>query len=158
MAVVSCPTEGGIKVVGHTTVSHIIGYTFHAGDLFHVGQLHQLQESRKHCNYLIVGLLTDQAIASYKRMPVIPYLWRAELYEALRCVDKVVPQDSRDPTANLKNLNPDVLFHGDDWGEIPGREWMEANGKKVIETPYFHGISTSSIIERCLEYIEEDRG
>ena len=155
MAVVSCPTENGIKMVGHTTVSHIIGYTFHAGDLFHVGQLHQLQKSRKHCNYLIVGLLTDQAIASYKRMPVIPYLWRAELYEALRCVDKVVPQDSRDPTDNLKNLNPDILFHGDDWGEIPGREWMEANGKKVIETPYFHGISTSSIIERCQRYADE---
>lgn len=129
----------------------VVGYTFHAGDLFHVGHLHQLQESRKHCDVLIVGLLTDQAIASYKRLPIIPYPWRREIYEALFCVTEVVPQDSHDPTDNLKNLTPDILFHGDDWLAIPGREWMEANGKKVIVTPYFYGISTSSIIERCKE-------
>jgi bifunctional ADP-heptose synthase (sugar kinase/adenylyltransferase) len=88
-------------------------------------------------------------------MPIIPYPWRAAIYEALECVDSVVPQDSRDPTDNLRNLKPDILFHGDDWDEIPGREWMEANGRRVIVTPYFYGISTSSIIERCLECRDE---
>jgi bifunctional ADP-heptose synthase (sugar kinase/adenylyltransferase) len=133
-------------------ISGIIGYSYHAGDLFHVGQLYQLLECHKHCDKLIVGLLTDQAIASYKRLPVIPYPWREAIYKELRCVDRVVPQDSRDPTENLKNLKPDVLFHGDDWTEIPGSEWMKANGKKVIVTSYFYGISTSSIIERCINY------
>lgn len=128
----------------------VVGYTFHAGDLFHYGHLHQLIECRKHCDRLIVGVLTDQAIASYKRMPIIAYPWRALIYQNLCCVTSVVPQDSRDPTANLKNLKPGILFHGDDWSEIPGREWMEANGKQVIVTPYFHGISTSSIIERII--------
>ncbi len=127
----------------------IRGYSFHGGDLLHVGHLHQLEESAKHCDFLIVGLLTDQAIASYKRLPIIPYPYREELYKALRMVDLVVPQDSRDPTDNLKNLQPDILFHGSDWEEIPGYKWMKQNGKRVIVTPYFHGLSTSEIIERC---------
>jgi len=125
----------------------ITGYSFHAGDLFHVGHLHQLLECRKHCDFLIVGLLTDQAIASYKRLPIIPYPFRAAVYEALSCVDVVVPQDSRDPTDNLKNLKPDVLFHGDDWDDVPGSEWIRARGGKVVKTPYFHGMSSSRIIE-----------
>lgn len=126
----------------------IKGYTFHCGDLFHVGHLHQLRECRKHCDYLIVGVLTDQAIATYKEPPIMPYLWRRAIYEALRCVDEVVRQDSRDPTDNLRQLAPDVLFHGDDWPSIPGREWMAAMGKPTIATPYFQGISTTDIIRR----------
>jgi len=125
-----------------------IGYTFHAGDLFHYGHLHQLLECRKHCEYLIVGVLTDQAIASYKRLPIIPYTWRAQIYKNIKCVDLVIAQDSRDPTSNLENFKPNVLFHGDDWSEIPGEEWMLAHGGKVIRTPYFCGISTKEIIER----------
>jgi len=129
----------------------ITGYTFHAGDLFHVGHLMQLRASAVKCDYLIVGVLTDQAIASYKRMPIIPYQWRAVIYRDLKMVDRVVVQDSRDPTANLKWLRPDVLFHGDDWGEVPGEQWMIDNGGKVIKTPYFHPLSTSDIIQRCYE-------
>lgn len=126
----------------------VIGYTFHAGDLFHVGHLHQLLQCRKHCDYLIVGVLTDRAIASYKKEPVIPYPWRARIYEALRCVDEVLPQNSRDPTDNLRLLQPDILFHGDDWEDFPGKEYMESIEAVAIQTPYFHGISTSSIIEQ----------
>ena len=125
----------------------IRGYTFHCGDLFHIGHLHQLQECRKHCDYLIVGVLTDQAIAAYKRLPIIPYFQRVMIYEALKCVDEVLPQDSRDPTDNLKQLKPDILFHGDDWPDIPGQGWIESVGGQLIRTPYFHGQSTTSIIE-----------
>lgn len=129
----------------------VVGYTFHAGDLFHYGHLHQLLESRKHCDYLIVGILTDQAVASYKHWPIIPFLWRIAIYDALECVDQVVPQNSRDPTENLKLLAPDVLFHGDDWPDIPGREYIESIGGRVIVTPYFHGLSTTKIIKTVLE-------
>ena len=123
------------------------GYTFHGGDLFHRGHLHQLIECRKHCDYLIAGVLTDAALASYKRRPIIPYLWRAAIYEAIIHVDEVVMQDSRDPTENLRLYKPDILFHGDDWDDIPGTEWMVAHGGKVIKTPHFHDISTTKIIE-----------
>jgi len=126
----------------------IVGYTFHGGDLFHYGHLRQLQICRKYCDHLIVGVLTDRALESYKRKPVIPYPWRAAIYKALTCVGEVVAQNSRDPTDNLKNLKPDILFHGDDWPDFPGEEWMLANNKQVIRTPYFHGLSTSAIIEQ----------
>ena len=130
----------------------VVGYSFHAGDLGpHYGHLRQLLECKKHCGYLIVGLLTDQAIASYKRLPIIPYPFRAAVYETLSCVDEVVPQNSRDPTDNLKNLKPDILFHGDDWADIPGAEWMKVHGGRVIMTPYFYGLSTSQIIETIKE-------
>lgn len=129
----------------------IVGYSFHAGDLFHVGHLHQLLECRKHCDYLIVGILTDRAVASYKRWPVIPYPYRAAIYEALSCVDQVVPQDSRDPTDNLRTYKPDVLFHGDDWSDFPGKDYIESIGGKAVNTPYFHGLSTTSIIQTIME-------
>jgi phosphoenolpyruvate phosphomutase len=129
----------------------IVGYTFHVGDLFHVGHLHQLRECRKHCDFLVVGVLTDQAVASYKRLPLIPYPWRATLYEALECVDVVMPQNSRDPTANLKMVKPDVLFHGDDWADFPGQEYIESIGGQAVQTPYFWGISTTQIIETIRE-------
>lgn len=99
---------------------------------------------------MIVGVLTDRAIASYKREPVIPYPWRAALYEAIEIVDEVVCQDSRDPTDNLKTYRPDILFHGDDWGDLPGTAWMESQGLQVVRTRYFHGITTTSIIEEIL--------
>ena len=124
----------------------VVGYTFHAGDLFHYGHLHQLLECRKHCDYLIVGILTDRAIASYKRQPITPYPYRAAIYEALSCVDQVVPQDSRDPTDNLRTYKPDVLFHGDDWSDFPGKDYIESIGGRAVNTPYFYGLSTTSII------------
>lgn len=130
------------------------GYSFHAGDLFHVGHLHQLLECRKHCDYLVVGVLTDEAIASYKRQPIIPYPYRAVIYEALSCVDRVVPQDSRDPTDNLRVYKPDVLFHGDDWPDVPGTEYIESIGGEVIQTPYFHDLSTTTIIQIIKERYE----
>ena len=128
-----------------------VGYTFHGGDLFHIGHLKQLIECRKHCDHLIVGVLTDRALESYKRRPIIPYPWREAIYKMIRCVDEVVAQNSRDPTDNLRNLKPDILFHGDDWSDFPGEEWMLANDKQVVKTPYFHGLSTSAIIEQIRE-------
>ena len=129
----------------------IVGYTFHGGDLFHVGHLHQLKECYKHCDILWVGVLSDKALASYKRLPVIPYEQRAEIYRAIKYVDVVIMQDSRDPTENLERLEPDILFHADDWDEIPGKEWIESHGGKLITTPYFKGTSTTDIIRRILK-------
>ena len=129
----------------------ITGYTFHGGDLFHVGHLHQLKECRKYCGRLIVGVLSDRALASYKRPPVIPYEDRAKIYRAIKYVDAVIKQDSRDPTKNLVKLKPNILFHGDDWSEIPGKEWIEKHGGKLITTPYFQDVTTSEIIQTIKE-------
>lgn len=129
-----------------------IGYTFHAGDLFHVGHLHQIRMCREHLeegDLLIVGVLTDKAIQAYKREPIVSLEQRMVIYESLRDVDLVMVQMSRDPTDNLKIVRPHMLFHGDDWDTIPGSECMEEWGGRVVKTPYLHGISTSDIIDRC---------
>jgi len=62
-----------------------------------------------------------------------------------------VQQNSRDPTDNLQIFRPDVLFHGDDWGKIPGSQFMNELGGKVIKTPYFEGISATDIIDLVKE-------
>jgi len=146
-------TESRLKRLS-LPLSQTVGYTFHAGDLFHVGHLNQLRECKEHCGFLVVGVLTDQAITAYKRLPIIPYAWRADIYVAIKFVDLVVPQANRDPTDNLKMLNPDVLFHGDDCAQIPGRAYMKSIGGKVVLTPYFHGISTSSIMCEIIKRLD----
>ena len=130
----------------------IIGYSFFVGDLFHVGHLNQVELDREHCDYLIVGLLTDEAVASYKGSPVIPLEERVKIFQALKLVDLVVTQNNRDPTETLQKLwdsgiKVDVLLHGDDWTDVPGRDWIESHGGKLVQPPYYPHQSTSKIIK-----------
>jgi len=131
-----------------------VGYAFVVADLFHVGQLRHLRMAKKLCDSLIVGVLTDKAVASYKRETIIPFDERVEIINALDFVDMVVSQDSRDPTETLKSLlkegwNIDLLIHGDDWPEVPGSECIKSIGGKVARTPYGVSLdSTTKIIEK----------
>ncbi|GAG91286.1 unnamed protein product [marine sediment metagenome] len=74
-----------------------IGYAFVVADLFHVGQLRHLRIAKGLCDFLIVGVLTDEAVASYKREPITSFDERVDIVQALSLVDMVVRQDSRDP-------------------------------------------------------------
>lgn len=129
-----------------------VGYAFVVADLFHIGLLHLLQTAEQSCDFLIVGVLTDEAAASYKRQPVIPFNQRVSVIRSLKCVDMVVTQDTKDPTETLKRLISDgwevkLLIHGDDWPEIPGSEYMKSVGGRVLRAPYYQGQSTTKIIE-----------
>jgi len=136
--------------------SGVVGYSFHVGDMFHRGHLHQLQQCKEHCDFLIVGALTDQAVATYKRIPVIPYIWRAEIIEAIGIVDMVVPQNSRDPSANIRLLQPNVLFHGDDWPDIPGEDAIKELGGKLIRTIHAYDITTTQILKEINDRITRE--
>jgi len=131
-----------------------VGYAFVVADLFHVGQLRHLRMAKRLCDFLIVGILTDKATASYKRDPIIPFDERVDIIQALNFVDMVVRQDDRDPTETLKDLvkegwNIELLIHGDDWSEIPGAEYVKSIGGKVVRTPHGHSLaSTTKIIEK----------
>ena len=134
----------------------MIGYAFVVADLFHTGILSLLQTAGQACDFLIVGVLTDEAAASYKRWPVIPFDERVDIIRSLKCVDMVVSQDSRDPSETLKRLISDgwdvkLLIHGDDWPEIPGSDYMKSVGGRVIRTPYYQGQSTTKIIEKIID-------
>ena len=124
-------------------------YTYVVADLFHIGHLRMLKQAKALGDYLIVGVLTDEAVVAYKRRPVIPFDERIEIISAIKYVDLVVKQESLDPTDNLTRLNVDILSHGNDWGEdFPGASYMRRTGKNVTKTRYYNGQSTTKIIRK----------
>lgn len=126
----------------------IIGYTTGVFDLFHIGHLNILKQAKSKCDYLIVGVSTDELVQKYKnKTPIIPFHERASIVEALECVDRVVPQRNRDKISAFKELNFDIMFVGDDW---KGNELftevekvLNENGAKVIYFPYTKEISST---------------
>lgn len=120
------------------------------GDLFHRGHKRYLQQSKALGDYMIVGVLTDEAVRAYKRETIIPFEERIELVENQKGVDEVIAMDNIDPTKLLKKLGGiDIITHGDDWGEdFPGAEYMRSRGKKAIRTKYYPFQSTTKIIEK----------
>ena len=128
-------------------------YTYVVADLFHIGHLRMLKQAKALGDYLIVGVLTDEAVVAYKRLPVIPFNERIEIISAIKYVDLAVKQESLDPTDNLKRFKVDILSHSDDWDEhFPGSRYMTQMGKKVVLTKYYHGQSTTKIIRKVKEY------
>ena len=89
-------------------------YVGMSADLIHPGHMNILKEAHKYGD-VIVGLLTDKAIASYKRLPALTYEQRKEVIENIKYVSSVVPQNTLDYTNNLKVLKPNYVLHGDDW-------------------------------------------
>ena len=93
-----------------------IGYTTGVFDMFHIGHLNILKRAKEQCEYLIVGVSTDETVESYKhKKPIIRFEERCAIVEAIRYVDKVVPQTSMNKMDAYKELKFDVLFHGSDW-------------------------------------------
>jgi len=123
-------------------------------DFLHYGHVRYLEAARKLGDVLVVGLLTDEGTARYKRRPLLSYEQRWETVRALRCVDYIVRQEDTDPTNTLKILKKehnwtfDILCRGDDFqGVVPGTEFIEACGGRVIRIPYCQEISSIKIKE-----------
>ena len=122
-------------------------------DLVHPGHLNIINEASKY-GTVIVGLLTDQAIASYKRVPIMEYKDRYKVVSAIKNVFKVIKQNTHDYSSNLRKLKPNYVLHGDDWKygvqkNIRAKvikELKKWNGK-LIEVPYTKGISSTKLIE-----------
>jgi phosphoenolpyruvate mutase len=124
-------------------------YVGMSADLIHPGHLNILNEASKY-GEVTVGLLTDQAISSYKRLPYMEYESRKCVLESIKFVKNVIPQNTLDYSENLRILKPDFVVHGDDWKigvqkttrdkviEVI-KEW----GGQLIEIPYTDGISST---------------
>lgn len=127
-----------------------IVYAYVVCDLFHYGHAEFLQKAKSLGDWLIVGVLTDEAVREYKRQPVIPFKERIEIVKQVKCVDRVVLQGRLDPTENLKRLKRvDILVHADDYAEnYPGSAYMRSIGKKAVRVPYYPYQSTTAIIEK----------
>lgn len=128
-----------------------IGYTTGVFDLFHVGHLNILKKAKEQCDYLIVGISTDELVQQYKnKTPIISFEDRKKIIEAIKYVDEVIPQVSMDKFEAWKKKHYDVLFHGDDWKNSSLYNEMEEKLKNVgVEFVYFpYTKSTSSTIIR----------
>ncbi len=122
-----------------------------SADLIHPGHMNVLKEAAKY-GEVIVGLLTDKAIASYKRLPALTYEQRKEVVESIKYVNEVVPQDTLDYTDNLNELKPNYVIHGDDWKHGIQKEvrqkvidTLSSWGGELIEVPYTKGISSTQL-------------
>jgi D-glycero-beta-D-manno-heptose 1-phosphate adenylyltransferase len=130
----------------------IVVFTNGVFDLLHVGHLRYLQQARALGDALIVGLNSDQSVRANKgpSRPVTPEAERAEILEALACVDGVVVFDQDTPHDLIAAFQPEVLVKGADWAEdaIVGRDIVEARGGRVVRVPLEGGRSTTAIIEK----------
>lgn len=122
-------------------------------DIMHPGLINIINEGAKYGD-VIIGLFTDKAIATHKRLPYLTYEQRETVVRSIHGVSDVVPQDDWSYVPNLVKYKPDYIIHGDDWLEGPDKyireevfKVMDALGGKVIEIPYTKGITSSGLAE-----------
>ena len=110
------------------------GYMAGVYDLFHVGHLNILRRAKEQCDYLIVGVSTDELVENYKhKKPVISFEERCEIVKAIRYVDEVVPQIDRDKYAAWERLRFHRMFVGDDWKGK--QDFLKEEGEEVVYLP-----------------------
>ncbi len=126
-------------------------YVAMSADLIHPGHLNIISEARK-LGEVILGLLTDEAIASYKRLPALTYEQRKVIVENIKGVSEVVPQTTLDYVPNLRKIKPDYVVHGDDWRTGVQRETrqrvieaLEEWGGQLVEPQYTPNISSTQL-------------
>jgi phosphoenolpyruvate mutase len=126
-------------------------YVAMSADLIHPGHLNIINEARK-LGKVILGLLTDEAIASYKRLPALTYEQRKVIVENIKGVSEVVPQTTLDYVPNLRKIKPDYVVHGDDWRTGVQRETrqrvieaLKEWGGQLVEPHYTPNISSTKL-------------
>lgn len=127
-----------------------IGYTTGVYDMFHVGHLNIIRHAKEQCDFLIVGVSTDELVQKTKnKTPVIPFEDRCEIIAALKYVDKVVPQENKDKIAAFHKYKFDAMFVGDDWKGSELFSKCEAELKKygadVVYFPYTKKVSSTKL-------------
>jgi len=122
-----------------------------SADIIHPGHLNILKVADSY-GEVVVGLLTDKAIASYKKVPIMNFEERKNVIESIKYVSKVVKQETLDYTENLEKIKPNFVVHGDDWStgiqKSTRKKVIDTLGGwngQLIEVPYTEGISSSSL-------------
>ena len=136
-------------MIGNKTVVYTSG-TF---DMLHINHLKMIEYARALGDILIVGVNTDELVASYKSEPIIPFEERIALMKAIKYPDVVIPQHSLDHRDKVKKLNFDVFVVGDDWtGKY---DYLKEMGVTVVYFPYGKGVSSSSLREKIYSNYEK---
>lgn len=135
------------------TKKYKIGYTTGVYDMFHIGHLNILKRAKEQCEYLIVGVSTDELVQNYKhKTPIIPFEERAAIVGAIKYVDEVVPQAHMDKLEAVKQIGANVVFVGSDWKGTPQwnkyeRSFNEA-GCAVVYLEHTDGISSTILRDK----------
>jgi len=126
----------------------VIGYTTGVYDMFHIGHLNILRRAKEQCDFLIVGVSTDELVEKEKnKIPIIPFEERKAIVEAIKYVDKVVPQIDKNKMAAWEKYKFNKMFVGSDWEGTP--QWKNFEGQfskvgvEIIYLPHTDGISSS---------------
>lgn len=135
------------------TKKYKIGYTTGVYDMFHIGHLNILKRAKERCDYLIVGVTTDElCCARKKKAPIICEADRMAIVRAIRYVDRVVPQENMDKLSAVKQYGADVVFVGSDWKGTPAWDVYEKEfatiGCDVVYLDHTDGISSTILRER----------
>lgn len=131
----------------------VIGYTTGVYDMFHIGHLNILRRAKEQCDYLIVGVSTDELVKKDKnKTPIIPLAERMEIVSAIKYVDEVVPQFDKNKLAAWEKYKFDKMFVGSDWQGTP--QWKEFEeqfspmGVEIVYLPHTDGISSTILSEK----------
>ncbi len=135
----------------------VIGYTQGTYDMFHIGHLNLLKNAKKNCDFLIVGVNSDELVESYKnKKTIVPLEERIAIISELCCVDKAIRCDSLDKEQIAKEYNINKIFIGDDWkGNSRWEETkknMEKIGVEVVFLPHTQGVSSTMLREKLSDY------
>lgn len=130
-----------------------VGYTTGVYDMFHIGHLNILRKAKEQCDFLIVGVSTDELVQKEKnKTPIIPFEERVEILKAIRYVDKVVPQVNKDKIKAWETYQFDVMFVGDDWKNSKifseAEKILNTHGVEVVYFPYTKHISSTKLREK----------
>ncbi len=129
-----------------------VGYTTGVYDLFHIGHLNVLRNAKEQCEFLIVGVSTDELVQKEKnKTPIIPYDERIKIVEAVKYVDKVVPQENKNKLEAYHKYKFDAMFVGSDWQGTPQwkkfEEELKPYGAEVVYLPHTDGTSSTILTE-----------
>ena len=137
----------------------IIGYTTGVYDMFHIGHLNILRRAKEQCDFLIVGVSTDELVQKEKnKTPIISFEERVEIIKELRCVDMVVPQYNKDKVQAWNEHRFDKMFVGSDWKGTPQWNLFEEQFKplnvEIIYLPHTEGISSTILTEVVKKHLD----
>jgi glycerol-3-phosphate cytidylyltransferase len=140
-------------------MNNTVGYTTGVFDLFHIGHLNILKKAKQECDFLIVGVTTDELCQTRKgKKPIIPFEERFEIVRSIRYVDKVVPQETMNKMEAWEELGFQKMFVGDDWKGSEKWNQLEKDfqtvGVEIVYFPYTKHTS-STLLREALEKMEK---
>jgi len=130
-------------------------YTVGTFDLLHIGHLDLLEYCKTLGDKFVVGVASDEVVASYKRnVPVIPLTQRMRMLKALDCVDDVVSYDKLEYVTQCKAVNADIFVIGEDWGDKPHNiaveKYLKAKGARIVQVSYNPQTSSTKIKQNVI--------